>query len=331
MVKKNLQIEYIRAIAAVAVVAIHTVNSGIIYKGSTYSEGVIIFFLAIKNLLYWAVPCFGMISGMLILNPEKDLSPKKIYGKYFLRMAIVLLLFGTAFSWIEIFFGEKKLDLSQITRAMGLVLSNKTWAHLWYIYALLTVYLILPIYRWISSKKDDFWLVGSAILIFILMTALKSRTLSLHLYFLLGEIFRRRIVKLSGRQSRIIAITSSCLIVLCVYLQSVVSSSLSFLFGYTSILTVIQSFAIFDILYTVNYEKIFRKGNRILQEISSKSFGIYLTHMVFVNAEYQGLHLHLMNSYVSIAIFMFLIVLNLALAYCVSSIIARIPMLNKLV
>ena len=209
---KNLAIERVRALAILAVVSIHTVNSAIIYKGTDYAVGLVVLFSIIKNLLYWAVPCFGMISGFLLLNPAKEITIKKIICKYIFRIALVLILFGTIFSTIEITFQQRTFSLLYIFDAIIKVLTNNTWAHLWYLYALISVYILLPLYRKVSETNNDKYLMILSSLVLIIMLTTKSRIVSLHFYFIFGEILRREIITIKKEQRTPILVISCVLI-----------------------------------------------------------------------------------------------------------------------
>ena len=329
--KKNLKIEYIRAIAAIGVVSIHTIYSGILYSGDVTTPYVVLFFTMIKNMLYWAVPCFGMISGMLLLNPEKEISLKKIYGKYLVRIAIVLLLFGTAFSWIEVIFNEHNISLKQIPEAVLMVLKHQTWEHLWYLYALLTIYLLLPLWGYIVKKCNSIALIGIIAVLYILSFVLNSREISLHLFFMMGELFRRQFIKLDKKRSLIVVCVSSVLILITVYIHEVVKVDLNRLLGYTSVFVAVQAFSFFTFLYGLNFDGLNERLRKILLRISEYSFGIYIVHMFFVNLEYKVINLHLMNSLVSVVIFAVLITVNVLLSYFATAVMKMIPGIKKLI
>lgn len=327
-IKKKMMLEYIRAFSTIAVVAIHTVNSGIIYSGDKALPELIAFFLAIKNIIYWAVPCFLMITGYLLLDSKKTVSLKKIFIKYITRMVLVLATFGAAFSWIEIFFDEKTFDPGQILQAYGNVLAGSTWAHLWYIYALIGLYLLLPLYRAAAKSADDNELIYLVCVIFVFQTVLPAfETLtsiefgiSIHLavvfplYLLLGEVRRRRILTPSMKTAWSVFVSSTLLIAILSAVQVLTDIDLSMFFGYSSPLTVLMAYALFCIMehLQLRSDSLYEK---IIREISAKSFAIYLIHMFFVNIEYQFLHLELLDSIIVSLLIPVLIVVNLVLSY----------------
>lgn len=68
---KLLWIENIRAYSIVAVITIHSIYSALLLFGedSLTTTGISIY-RSLMNLMWWGVPCFLMITGYLLLNPE---------------------------------------------------------------------------------------------------------------------------------------------------------------------------------------------------------------------------------------------------------------------
>ena len=342
--KKNDTLEFIRAYATVAVVTIHTVNSGIIYSGEAALQGLVAFFLAVKNIVYWAVPCFLMITGYLLLDPKREVPLKKLFGKYILRMVWVLAIFGAAFSWIEIFFEERMFSPMQILRAYRDVMIGHTWAHLWYVYALIGIYLLLPLYRAAARCLPDRELLYLVTVIFAFQTVLPvceaftgvTFGVSLHLsavfplYLLLGEVRRRELLTLGRATARIVFSAATLLIAVLSVIQVLCDVDLSMFFGYASPLTVLMAYALFCIMQQHPVRKS-GLGAKIIGEISAKSFAIYIIHMFFVNLEYQFLHLHLLDSISKALLIPVLIVLDLMLSYLAAWCMKKIPFISKLV
>lgn len=154
-VEKNLQFEYIRAFSIVAVITIHTFYSALLKYGDAASITDQVLYKIIMNMMWWAVPSFLMISGSLLLDTKKTISLKKLYGKYIRRMLIILFTFGLAFSWLEIVFDSKNISIVQLPNALLRVLTGNTWAHMWYIYCLIGLYVLLPVYKLIVDRASN--------------------------------------------------------------------------------------------------------------------------------------------------------------------------------
>ena len=79
MKEKITYLEHMRVLATLAVVMIHIVmtlnNNYTIADIGTFNYTV---FSDCYMLVKWAVPCFLMISGTLLLNPKKEIDVSKI-------------------------------------------------------------------------------------------------------------------------------------------------------------------------------------------------------------------------------------------------------------
>ena len=137
--KKNLNIEYMRAIACLGVILIHIMKSAHDVFDNMTPE---IYFICTSfvNNLRWCVPVFLMISGYLLLDPEKKIGLIKI-KQYIIRIVIVLGIFGTGFAFIELISKKHSVCFTFIFRAFVNMLMGNTWNHLWYLYALIALYL----------------------------------------------------------------------------------------------------------------------------------------------------------------------------------------------
>ncbi len=145
-------LDRLRVAATCAVVLLHTVT-GILYSvdiGYYPLEKRI--FLTVQDLVCWCVPVFLLISGYLFLNPVRELSFKKMLTKYCRRVAAALLLFGVPYAWVELAAKERALQTDMLWRGLQMVLRGESWAHLWYLYLILVLYLLTPAIKWVLGK-----------------------------------------------------------------------------------------------------------------------------------------------------------------------------------
>ena len=105
------QFPYIRIFACFAIVLLHT-----LFASNAYYDGLItgtekLVTQTAENMLMWAVPCFLMITGALLLDENKNLTGKKIF-KYTRRMVISLLVFTLLFQILDYATGFRKTLLT---------------------------------------------------------------------------------------------------------------------------------------------------------------------------------------------------------------------------
>lgn len=256
-------LQYMRAVAAISVVVIHTLNSATIYFGDKHPISVSVVAESFKNCMWWGVPCFLMITGWLMLSPNKAITYKKIYSWYVPRMIAVLVLFGVPFAWLELIFNDRAISLTQLSTALYNVLEGKTWAHLWYIYALIGVYVLLPILRIITKNaepKDLKYIVFVYIFFLMICPILNEVKLDFRevlrmgmatiypCWMFLGYMFSRKMIVVK-RGVAGFALCITCFLSFVITVFSMTRNiEMDVVFSYSSILVLFQSCAIFSLV-----------------------------------------------------------------------------------
>lgn len=300
--RMNQQFEYIRAISCISVITIHTLNSALLLFGDTANMSEKIFYRIVMNLMWWAVPCFLMMTGSLLLDSNRAVPIKKLYQKYIFRMVIVLFTFGMAFSWMELVFNSRTISIFQITQAISNIFTGNTWDHMWYIYCLIGLYVLLPAYKLIADHASDKELKYILLILFIFESVFRlTKIIGIDLGFychintiypfwlLMGAAWNRGMIKLDTQFNHAFLAISSIFIVLSTILWVTLNVPINSLFGYDSIIVIAQAIAIFSLGNSLNVS--FKFG-KMLVEIADKSFGIYLIHMVFINVAYKFLKIN---------------------------------------
>lgn len=333
-VKLNVQYEYMRAIAIIGVVIIHTFNSAIIYFGDSASKLNLVLYDAVLNMMWYAVPCFFMLSGALLLDPQKEISISKLMKKYVFRVVLILFCFGTAFAWMEIIFTNKSIRILDIFVAIKNVVQGNTWAHMWYLYALIGIYALIPVYKLIANKATDEQLKFILCVLFIFTSVLPTLTvfgIEIDFYchvntvypfwFLMGAAHNRKLIK---KNKVILGLSIVMLLGFSTY-SRLNGQVFAKLFAYYSVFVVLQATMLFETITKMKTKTGF--WNCIVLEIADKSFGIYLVHMVFINLIYQALKINPMQYGLfgggALAIF------NLIISYLLTCIMKQIPILKK--
>ena len=134
--------DWLRGAATFAVVLLHVFNKILTdYPASQLGLPLVITWSELQLILTrWAVPVFLMISGALLLDPKRHLSWEKL-GRYLLRMVAVLLIFCPVYTCMS----ARAVTLSAIVDGLGRAFTQGSWDHLWYVYALIGLYLLTPI------------------------------------------------------------------------------------------------------------------------------------------------------------------------------------------
>lgn len=147
-------IEWARALGACGVVLLHVFVSTVLAVEVGTARLVS---YATLGIVFgrWAVPSFFMITGYLLLDGSKHVGWREV-RRYVMRMAAVLATFGLAFALLEeLWMGlsdPSGLSLVVLWRAVVDVATARTWDHLWYVYALLGVYVFVPSLRAMQAR-----------------------------------------------------------------------------------------------------------------------------------------------------------------------------------
>ncbi|MCR5794384.1 MAG: acyltransferase [Solobacterium sp.] len=154
-VKTDLSL--LRVIAASAIIFLHTCSSVIDqrFRDVYLDPKAYSFFVTGKIMMKWALPVFIMITGALMLDPERKITVRDCLRKYALRMFLVILLFGIPMAWMARYFHTHAITAELLLGGIGDVLTGNSWDHLWYLYELTAVYLLMPFIRKASDAMDD--------------------------------------------------------------------------------------------------------------------------------------------------------------------------------
>lgn len=341
---KKAYIEYLRFIATLAVIMIHitmteVVNSSITQMGwldyAIYSAGY--------ALTRWAVPVFIMITGSLLLNPEKEFTTLK-QRHYILRMVLVLFIFGSVFSAMEIIFTD---GLSEwyllIPKCLLRVIQNRSWDHLWYIYLLIGLYLLTPFTRASIVNLSRSQLLTLILVLYginyirpainiifdINISDLWIAANGYYAYYLMGYYLSLEDNKVvaNRREIYIAAVMSMLFMIACDTLQIIHTGTYSRWIRDANPLVPIIAVAIF--VFAKTNIRTTHKASAICKSITQCSFGIYLIHPLFINLLYKVVGITPRDFPIAVGIFAFFITV-LLLSWSATIILRKIPFIRDL-
>jgi len=134
--------DWLRGAATYAVVVLHMFNKMLTDHGvAELGVPMVLTWTELQLVLTrWAVPIFLMITGALLLDPSRRIGWPKI-GRYVARMVAVLLVFCPVYTCMS----ARAVTLAAIIEGLGKALTQDSWDHLWYVYALIGLYALTPI------------------------------------------------------------------------------------------------------------------------------------------------------------------------------------------
>ena len=134
--------DWLRGVATYMVIVLHMCN--MMLSTHTVAQLGVPLVLAWSELQLvftrWAVPAFLMITGALLLDPRRKIDFVKI-ARYAGRMLCVLLLFCPVYACVS----ARSISLQAIVQGWVDALTQGSWDHLWYVYALIGLYLLTPL------------------------------------------------------------------------------------------------------------------------------------------------------------------------------------------
>lgn len=294
---KQADLSILRIVATLAVVFLHT-NNTLSNNSELFSltENQMMFFTTNNLLMNWAVPVFLMITGSLLLDPKRKITYDICIKKYVKRIILALFIFGIPFSILEILLSTKSLNINSIMEAIINVINGNSWSHLWYLYSLIGLYLILPVLKTFINNSDDKTKIYLICVIFLFCFITKwvdkvfGTTIAFGIPFTGFAVF----YALIGRyitDSRFYDLRKSvCLGLLMLEILIITIGSVCFypqskeLLGYDSPIIAFFSITIFGLFLG------FKTTNeKILWMIDRLCFGVYLIHPVFINFVYKFL------------------------------------------
>lgn len=289
---KNNRYSYIRALACVGIVFLHMVYGAVTIYGNEATELPRMISWMVVNNLYWAVPCFVMVTGALLLDPSRELSYKKLFSKYIFRVAAALLIFTVLYRVYDIFMNGEEVSADGLLKGIINFFTGGSWSHLWYLYMLIGLYLLMPFFKKITErinvKELSYFLV--LIVIFIsIIPVLKLWNIEIAFgipvatiypfYLFFGYTVSRPEVKIKKWVAVLCLILSTAALVGLTWLRwenSETMASLEIFFNYSSVIVVLQAVSIFYLFVKTKnvedaVEQISIPAEEIVEEVVEES------------------------------------------------------------
>lgn len=212
-------------------------------------------------------------------------------------------------------------------------MTGHSWAHMWYLYMLIGLYLITPIIKPFVVKASDKDCMAALALLFIissLFPTLNNMGVGLTSYmiitspyifiYLLGYwLCWKAPQKLCGNKKFLITVIVLCLGII------VAKCYCGFNFyGYADPVVICLAAVLFLLFKSLNVDWI------LVNKLAPYCFGVYLIHPVFINFAYKFLNLDV-EAVVPICNFIVFFLIFSVISFCSSYAMMKIPFLKKYV
>ena len=325
----------LRVLGGIAIVLLHTVNiSEILWRDQLTLGQERLSMITVYSLM-WAVPVFFMVSGALLLNPQKEISVSKIYKTYVLRIVLALAAFVFIFRVFDLIMNGESFSTSLLIEIVYKFISDNSWSHLWYLYILIGLYILLPLYRMIAKACDDKsfnYLFISGFVFLSLIPTIESTLFQIgfkiqisaiySLYFFAGYGISSGKLRIPRKWGLLMFVTGNVIniILSIINWKMPVSGIEDVLSSYASPAVVIESLGLFAMLWDW---KLSEQSNTVISILDEAGFGVYLIHMIPLRyiLKYSGI-----NPYEGgWAVFVFIWAGCYATAVLITAVLRRIP------
>lgn len=293
MKQKNYSLEIVRMISFIMVIAIHTANYYCRAYGSI-STGEYLFSLIINTVSRVSVPCFFMLSGALLLGHMDSIKKSLNRAKS---------MFGKLFFWSIMYYLFNTYITHQDTFTWSNFLIKPAEAHLWYLYVLIPIYIMLPFLQVLSNGLNEklakafvmigfLWLIGLYVLSFWKkgfyydLPLLGDR--SYLFYFFAGHLIQKYKEQIRLKFKHCLALSVICILIVFAATAAVTLAGHAHyekFLNYGNPFIVLASVCFFAVFLCINPEKLklTEKAKSIIDQWSACSFGIYIVHLFFLD------------------------------------------------
>lgn len=363
--KRELFLDQLKTAATCAVVLLHTVTGVMDHTDMSAYPGQFRLFLILMDLVCWSVPVFLIVSGYLFLSPARKVTQRDVFSKYARRIVLALLLFGVPYACLEMIAAEKTFRFGMLAEGLAMVLRGESWAHLWYLYLILVLYLVTPLIKIVLTKLPVWcvYMMQGILLVCFSVLPFLGRAFGIDnlsaipaggiyfFYYICGYLFA---VRESSGTKAVKALPEnqtknpttgqttkqtrkrSILPMLCALtvgfgmLLSRVSGKYTLQMAYNYPFTVLLAVLLFAGAYSLrrDCDAGTQKNTGIWEKLSAISFAVYLTHPVFLNLYYKMLHLSPLHYPIVISLPVFFLGALLPAAFT-AVVLRAVPFLRK--
>ncbi|MBO5229317.1 MAG: acyltransferase family protein [Clostridia bacterium] len=275
----------LRAFACMAVVMLHIITLFESTNLLNKIERVVLDKVILQPFVRFAVPCFIMISGALMLDPKHNVTLSKILKKIF-KLTLIYFIFGLGinlFNNYKLLWNDSNVkqwlltslvDLSRIFSFFNGRINY--FNHMWYVVMLIGLYIITPILRKFVEYADKETVIFVLIFIFATNWIIPNK-ICLFGFNILNEYLFVYLLGYFVAKTNLIK-------ELYIYLIGVIGFIGVFIACwfdnyYFDFLSFFESILIIKIFST---NKIKIKNNKIINCVSKYSLGIYLVHPFWI-------------------------------------------------
>jgi surface polysaccharide O-acyltransferase-like enzyme len=306
---RTVYVDLIRTVAMIGVILLHAAGRFIVTSQEMSQMnpteitgwGVVNVYQSLAAPL--GVPIFLMLTGALLLQPEKKDTLSVFFKKRWARIGLPSLFwFAAYFAWDFLVQG---IPFTAGAIVQGIL--NGPYTQMWYMYVLVGLYLLTPILRVFMAHADQtlikyfviLWVVGVAILPFFDLLSsfqLNSNVFAMTGYvgfFVLGAYLST--VNMRRSKLAIFIILGIALTAIGTYVlaATIGGTEMYFFQQYFSPTVILVAVMMFMLLFTVQPPSVQEdsnpsKAHKLIQLISQNTLGIFFIHVMIIESIQLG-------------------------------------------
>lgn len=300
----SFPVDLIRTVAIILVILLHAATEQHTIVNIMAPGEVTLWFTSdfYNTLARPCVPLFLMLTGVLLLQPSKVDEPLRVFfKKRWRRIGLPFIFWGIAYFAWRFFVNGEALTASSILQGI----LTGPYLHFWFLYLLVGVYLVTPVFRVVLKYADRkvlkyffiVWFVGTGVV--PLITLFEPYGLNADVFLITGWvgyfILSTFLIEVKVRSSILYVV------LFLGYFWTAVGSYLvvyfigerfsQFFFDSFSLNVIGASMSLFLILSRVSPQRIesrFPRVNGLLSVISQNTLPIYLFHVMVLETLQKG-------------------------------------------
>lgn len=292
-----------------------------------------------------SVPLFFILSGYLLLDKKESVSV--FFIKRASKIFIPFLFWTVLYKLYVAYYTKSSFDFNVLN-----IITTPAYYHLWFLYAIIIMYLMTPALRLIISNGDSnifkYMLISWFFVVCVYSCILQVNSVIFKHGQMLGDGHLDTYIYLSGYYfiGGVIKKTSSLIfkrrVLLNLFLFSTLLTILltwatsnyighptEVFFVYISPLVVIASICLFLCMVSIDFN-FPKRINFLISSISSKCFCVYLVHLIVLEsmARYIGFDLW---GWDVIYVIPLLSLFCFSISFIISQMVSKVPLLNRVI
>ena len=317
-------IDLLRVMASMAVVFIHVSTAPVGSASMAVSGRILKNLELIHILMQWSVPVFFMITGFCMIQ-KKTCTYAYCFSKVSKYVA-TLFTVGLFYALLESVFTEKSVSFKILVNAFKSVIGGYTWEHMWFVYSIIGVYLVLPIlFEFMKQGGKNSLILTILLLCFNIMLPAVNSELPIGVelpfngylvYVCFGAMIAKCEIDKKWKYLSYLVILGSV-----VYLFINVGKQL---FVFKHPIVCFMAMGIFLVISQADIK--FHKG---ISELAKCSWGIYLIHPFYMNIVLKVLKIDLLSGMLYIKLFVFAVIL-FSVSLITAYLLRKIPVIKNI-